>query len=465
MLYRRNADDFLQGLRREISQDPSRGLHFYTSRRRAGRPLLRIDYEALGGFELSGGVIPYAIDLELSFPYEIAREIWDQRPSLQAWYRLNKIQRNAWEEARVSFLADLGIAWNSEVDSIYSIPEEIRRGPLRELRKTFRVELSDDELAYLWVRDIKSRLINKRERLFKGTYTQYEQLIDGIIPGQVIEDPELIRLTYDRAELEMNYYGIVTEHVPRTLQNGSLFILNYGRNCCYDTNDYYGGSIHLQFFGRNAGNKSLHIDFSLIEYGRHYASLIPDHVFGRRAPDWVAEADKIDYNSYGIICGSHPSSYTPSAEECRNRDIPRTVALRDIVNGEHLFDLLREKYEQHIPRYKKIFEEKEENQQLLSTKYYHPRYTHIWQIARLVRERGSLLEALGIPNKGGKIPGDLSGEYYFQQYKFILYPSRGKPGKRSGDKGRLMRLYVECPFTGREIPTGRWHQYYPTLLK
>jgi hypothetical protein len=356
------------------------------------------------------------------------------------------------------YLFDQGIGWDEDED-YYSIPAEIRRGPLRDLRRNFLVSLDDDDLANLWISDIESRLFRIRRSLSNGTYTEHQQTTDGLIENQAGEDPELVRLNYD-----------IEKGEPRRLQNGSMFILYYGRNCCYDSANYYGGTIHTQIFGYNStggwgpGNKAGAVDFSLIEYGRHHAALIPQDLLGRGAK-WVPEEQKIDYNTFGIICGSHPSSYTPSAEECAKRDIPRIVPIREIVNGEHLFDLIRKKYDNHIPGYKKIFEEEDRNKKLIASKYYHPRFPHIWQISRLVRDRVALLDMLGIPHKGGKIPGSESGEYYFQQYRFMLYPSRGKPGKRKGDRGLLMRLYIECPFTGREIPTGRWTQYAPTLLK
>ena len=96
MRYRRNIDVRLRDLERQWAQDPEIELQLYYARRRTGFEIDQIDFEILASFELSGGEISYEIDLRLEFPYEIARHIWDEQPSLQAWYRLNKVQRNAW---------------------------------------------------------------------------------------------------------------------------------------------------------------------------------------------------------------------------------------------------------------------------------------------------------------------------------------------------------------------------------
>lgn len=439
--YRRNSDDFIRRAEKMALHDPCHGITAYMARRRAGVDISLKDFRLLADCEMAGRPIPYHIDLMLEFPFGIAREIWLARPSIQAYYRVRKVQNDAIEALTLQWVEEQGIGWNEE-DPYYSLPAEFRRGPYREFRRNLKLSLSPAELAELWARDIESHLRLTRETLTAGIHTQYQRNIDGLIAEQRGSKPEIVKI----------YYDINNEtNQPQPLKNGALFSLKYGRDCCYDTPNYLGGSVHIQVFGSggSSGYRPNQINVAIVEYGRHYGHTIPPHII----------REELQFNSYGIISDAWPTSYTPTQEELQARKylIPN-IPLHSVVNGEHLFDLLRIIYEEKLPEYKKTFENNASNQKLIQSKYYHPHYSHIWQISKLVSDRVELLDILGVSHLNGKIPKDAHGDFHFQQYKFKLYPSRGNNGK-------LARLYVICPITNTEVSTGRWNQYAASLLK
>jgi len=210
MRYRRNADVSLRNLERQVKGDPLLGLRFYQARRRVGRPLESIDYQVLADFELAGGEIPYEIDLKLNFPYGLARTVFTQKPSIQAYYRVMKVQQEAIEASSIAWLTERGVEW--DVDPM---PPELRR-PFRDFQRTFRVSLSDNQLANFWVKDIEFRLHHKRELLGAGIYTNARKLVHGLVQEQT-EKPEIVALEYDFANA-----------MPQKLLNGALFSLQYG---------------------------------------------------------------------------------------------------------------------------------------------------------------------------------------------------------------------------------------------
>jgi hypothetical protein len=461
MFYRRNSDASLRDLERQTAQEPSLGLRLYYTRRREGQSISLIDYQALAGYELSGGEIPYQIDLELDFPYQIARRIWDELPSLQAWYRLKKVQRTEWK------------SWMDEhhpgIGTFYGIVDDHLAQEAERQHDTIIVSLTNSELAELWVRDIRSRLINIREGDVFEDWSSKELkiVVDGV---HHINHDELFEIVYT----------VDTKNQP--IENrGSIFTLYFKPECCYDTEWSPRGTVMVSATGRVSGGsfaKSYEVSY-FIEYGRFYRQVVPEKfqqspkLGERHAPDHIS--------IYDYISPMHPISSTrETREQMIERGIPVNEPLTYFVNSEHLMEQMRERYQWLVPPdagrppgYQHYFENYVHsynehggasaigsNKKLMGTQYYHRNYPHVWQLDRLLGSRKSqkrikLLNLLEIPHKGGKIPADVEGNFFFQNYRFILYPSRG--GKH--------RLYIECPVTGREIPIGRWTQYSPTLLK
>lgn len=460
-MYRRNADQNIRSLQRRLTSDPGLGLHYYHARRAAHIPLDESDYYALINFELSGFEIPYDIDLELRFPHHIARIAWDQNPTIQTLYRIYKVQREAWETERLNWLASRGIEIEDPDAPIYTQIDDFEiRLELRRAARDFLVNVSDDEWAELWVQDILSRLYNTRsERGYEEPQSITNGLIQENLPGTV----ELVRLKYQ----------IDGKGKALARSNGALFSLAYGRDCCYHSTYYLGGSVLTQAIGRH-GQASISswrdaLNFALIEYGRHYRATVPD---------WFQSHEAVDeerIHIFDYISPHHPfNSERYSSEELERRGIPVNAVLSSVVNGTHLFDLIRANYSKYLPDYKRYFENLKRtrsgvkaheegrageiynpNQQLIDSVYYKPNYSHYWQLNRLVQDRVALLDLLGIPHKSGKIPATEQGIYYFQQYQFVLYPSR--KSKTGGPRGH--RLHVICPITGREVATGKWGQY------
>jgi hypothetical protein len=452
MFYRRNSDASLRNLERQTAQEPSFGLKLYYARRREGQPISLIDYHALAGYELCGGEIPYQIDLELDFPYQIARRIWDELPSLQAWYRLKKVQRSEWKAWLQQHYPGVSY-WQAIEDDDESDAAEIQHDAMI-------VSLNDQQLANLWIDDIRSRLIHSRETSM-SELRQPKIRVDGI---HHINHDEIFQLIY--GEPHETY--------------GNLFNLYFKPECCYDTEWSPRGTVMISATGQVPGGsfaKSYEVSY-FIEYGRFYAQIVPSEfqqapkLGERHAPDHISI---LDYYS-----PMHPISSTrETREQMIERGVPVNEPLTYFVNGEHLMEQMRERYQWLVPPdadrspgYQHYFENYEHsynehdgtpaissNKKLMGTQYYHRNYPHVWQLDRLLgwrpQKRIKLLDLLEIPHQGGKIPADVEGNFFFQNYRFILYPSRR--GKH--------RLYIECPVTGREMPIGRWSQYSPTLLK
>jgi len=424
---RRNIDEPRRDLERRLQAEPELGLQLFYARRRAESSIEDIDYEALAGFEIADGEIPYEIDLELEFPYLIAKHVWDQRPSIQAWYRLNKIQHKACDVLIAEYALekyDLNLNKIDYFDYYEGIEDDEAYEELEALRESFIVKINDNKLADLWAKDIESRLYRTWTKHHQDYYTA-EQIkhINGLIEENKEGNIELVYFNH----FDKNGEAISAE-------NGSLFILRYGLDCCYDTEWKSGGTVSVQAFGYHgrigliSDSRGI-INFSMIEYGRHFRQVIPEEAL-----------KEIVINAYESP--AYPLTRTP-LEERKKRGIIENILLRKVVNGAHLFDIIRDHYKKYIPQYKEWFENlegymgeyknKRYHDKLVASEYYNPNYSHLWQISKYIEKE--------------YFPEE---DFYFQQYKFTW---------------REDGLYVECPVTNKEIHIEDWDEHSSRLIQ
>jgi hypothetical protein len=448
MRYRRNADTSLRDLERKLAQDPSLGLQYYLARRRFGNPIGRSDYEALADFTLSGGEIPYEIEQELSFPYDIARTVWDALPVLQSWYRLRKVQGAEWR----SWLSDN----HPGVRSRYSIEDE-EESDIAELHyDSIVVPTNNERLASLWVDDIVSRLTNIREE-FRFDYISKKEKI--LING--------VHLTNRDDIFSIKYYS------DKMTESGSLFTLMYKPECCYDSDWSPNGTVMASASGAVSGGayaNSYEVSY-FVEYGRFYAGVVPPEMQKSPPVGEDSPSDRINVQDY--ISPMHPISRTNKTRETLIEEgVPVNDSLVLFVNGEHLMDKMREHYQWLVPvdagrspGYKNYFENyvhkyrtfdgdhrTSTNQNLMNSIYYKEDYPHIWQLNRVIgadAQNDELLDILKIPNDNGRILPGSDGSYYFQNYEFNLADDD---------------LSVVCPITGYIIPVSEWASHSASLL-
>lgn len=70
--------------------------------------------------------------------------------------------------------------------------------------------------------------------------------------------------------------------------------------------------------------------------------------------------------------------------------------------------------------------------------------------------RKRIFDALGVNEKGNKIPKSAKGVAEVEGVRFVLHEH---VGHKSGRKSSKHRLYASCPVCGKDIPAGRMSQH------